>query len=86
MLELLDAADPMALTPGQGDGSPADEYQVEAETIAQLLRSEGRVSTAQLDEVWQEWFDEPLTARLGQERTAALAAALSALTSAQSAR
>ena len=86
VLELLDAADPMALTPGQGDGSPADEYQVEAETIAQLLRSEGRVSTAQLDEVWQEWFDEPLTARLGQERTAALAAALSALTSAQSAR
>ena len=86
VLELLDAADPMALTPGQGDGSPADEYQVEAETIAQLLRSEGRVSTAQLDEVWQEWFDEPLTARLRQERTAALAAALSALTSAQSAR
>src|SRR5699024_2806761 len=85
-LARLDAAAPVALSPGEGAGSPAAGCRVEAGTSAQLLRSGGRVSTARLDEVWQEWFDEPRTARLGQERTAALAAALSALTSAQSAR
>lgn len=86
VLELLTEADPMKLDPGLSAGAPADEYRVEAEAIAAILHVDGTILGDQLDDVWQEWFDEPLTPLLGQERLEALAAALSALTSPPSAR
>lgn len=90
VLELLTAADPMEFTAGQPGGTPADEYQPEAEAISALLLADGTITTAQLDGVWEQWFSEPITPLLGQERVAALAAelisALEALTSPPSAR
>ncbi|QNN83406.1 hypothetical protein H3H54_07910 [Brachybacterium sp. Z12] len=86
VLELLIEADPMALAPGSPEGTPADEYRPEAEAIAEILHIDGGITTAQLEDVWEQWFDEPLAPLLGQERVTALAAALTALTSPPSAR
>lgn len=79
VLELLSESDPMELDPGLRGGTPADEYQPEAEAIAAFLRVDGTVTAAHLDEVWQEWFDQPLTPLLGEERLEALADELRAL-------
>ena len=86
VLELLIEADPMTLAPGSPEGTPADEYRPEAEAIAEILHIDDGITTAQLEDVWEQWFDEPLAPLLGQERVTALAAALTALTSPPSGR
>ena len=78
VLALLSEADPMQLDPGRRGGAAAEEYQPEAEAITEILRRDGVITAVQLDEVWQDWFNTPLTLLLGEARAAALAAELSA--------
>ena len=90
VLATLSEADPMRLEPGHRGGAPGDEYQPEAEMIAVILRRDGAIDAAMLDQVWEECFDRSMTELVGATRTASLAAELTAeaaqLTSAPSAR
>ena len=90
VLATLSEADPMRLEPGHRGGAPGDEYQPEAEAIALILRRDGAIDAAMLDQVWEECFDRSMTELVGATRTASLAAELTAeaaqLTSAPSAR
>ncbi|MGP9537055.1 hypothetical protein ACT3SP_03545 [Brachybacterium sp. AOP43-C2-M15] len=86
VLELPSDVDPMMLAPGRREGTPADEYRPGARSIAEILRADGAITPARLDGVWDQRSDRSLTPLLGEERIAAPAAALSALTSPQSAR
>lgn len=78
VLALLTDEDPMGLSPGR-DGMPEDEYGPEAEAIAELLLTGIAPTAAQLDEVWEHWFTQPLSPLLGARRMDSLLAALSAL-------
>lgn len=90
VLATLSEADPMRLEPGHRGGAPGDEYQPEAEAIALILRRDGAIDAAMLDQVWEDCFDRSMTELVGATRTASLAAELTAeaaqLTSAPSAR
>ena len=80
----------MRLEPGHRGGAPGDEFLREAEMIAVILRRDGAIDAAMLDQVWEECFDRSMTELVGATRTASLAAELTAeaaqLTSAPSAR
>ena len=78
VLALLTREDPMGLAPG-ADGMPEDEYGPEAEAIAELLDTGAAPTAAQLDEVWEQWFSQPLSPLLGAGRMDSLLEALSAL-------
>ncbi|WP_197486963.1 hypothetical protein [Oerskovia enterophila] len=69
VLELLNELDPYGLTPGQPDGAPQDEYDLEAKPIAQRLINDGVITNAQVDAIWLKWFDEPLNEVIGMEAT-----------------
>ncbi len=69
VLELLNELDPYGLTPGQPDGAPHDEYDLEAKPIAQRLIKDGVITNAQVDAIWLKWFDEPLDEVIGVEAT-----------------
>ena len=90
VLATLSEADPMRLEPGHRGGAPGDEFLREAEMIAVILRRDGAIDAAMLDQVWEECFDRSMTELVGATRTASLAAELTAeaaqLTSAPSAR
>ncbi|AXK45043.1 hypothetical protein [Brachybacterium saurashtrense] len=79
VLTLLTREDPMGLAPGT-DGVPEDEYAPEAAAIAELLRPGTEPTAAQLDELWQDWFSQPLSPLLGERRMEFLLEELSALT------
>lgn len=78
VLALLTDEDPMGLAPGT-DGMPEDEYGPEAEAIAELLDTGATPTAAQLDEVWEHWFSQPLSPLLGARRMDSLLESLSAL-------
>lgn len=90
VLATLSEADPMRLEPGHRGGAPGDEFLREAEMIAVILRRDGAIDAAMLDQVWEECFDRSMTELVGATRTASLAAELTAeaaqLTSAPCAR
>lgn len=90
VLATLSEADPMRLEPGHRGGAPGDEFLREAEMIAVILRRDGAIDAAMLDQVWEKCFDRSMTELVGATRTASLAAELTAeaaqLTSAPSAR
>lgn len=90
VLATLSEADPMRLEPGHRGGAPGDVFLREAEMIAVILRRDGAIDAAMLDQVWEECFDRSMTELVGATRTASLAAELTAeaaqLTSAPSAR
>lgn len=90
VLATLSEADPMRLEPGHRGGAPGDEFLREAEMIAVILRRDGAIDAAMLDQVWEECFDRSMTELVGTTRTASLAAELTAeaaqLTSAPNAR
>ncbi|MFI8526407.1 hypothetical protein ACIGB8_18255 [Promicromonospora sukumoe] len=65
VLALLNDLDPYGLEPGLPDGAPADEYDLEAAPIAQILTTYGAVTVEQVDTVWLKWFGQPLTAVVG---------------------
>lgn len=78
VLRLVSELDPYSLEPGGPDGVPADEYVVEAVPIADLL-SHGHITAVQIDAVWLEWFSEPLTDVVGEDRARELVTALNGL-------
>jgi hypothetical protein len=61
VLALLTDLDPYGLEPGAEGGAPADEYSPEAVSIASHLTNRGRISAADVDDIWRQWFDEPLS-------------------------
>lgn len=65
VFRLLNELDPYALEPGSDDGAPVDEYGPEARPIASLLVNRGLVTAADIDAIWTTWFDEPLSAVVG---------------------
>jgi hypothetical protein len=78
VLALLNREDPMGLAPGT-DAMPEDEYGPEAGAIAELLDTGAAPTAAQLDEVWEHWFSQPLSPLLGTRRMESLLGALSVL-------
>ncbi len=78
-LRLLTELDPYSLDPGGPDGVPADEYDIEARPIAELLSQNGSITPDQVDAVWLEYFDEPVTGLVGEERMRELVAGLNSL-------
>lgn len=42
-----------------------DEYETEADTITSLLLNSGSVSRDQMDGIWREWFQVPLSEVIG---------------------
>lgn len=65
VIALLNDLDPYGLEPGTPAGAPNDEYEPEAHRIASLLFKSGSVSSTQVDAIWQEWFQEPLSEVVG---------------------
>ncbi|MDN3495740.1 hypothetical protein QL996_07365 [Planococcus sp. APC 4015] len=61
VLALLTDLDPYGLEPGTEDGAPADEYSPEAVSIASHLINRGGISAADVDDIWRQWFGEPLS-------------------------
>lgn len=82
VLRLLTELDPYTLDPGGPDGPdgvPADEYDIEARPIAGLLSQNGSLTPDQVDAVWLEYFGEPVSGVVGEDRTRELVARLNAL-------
>ena len=67
VLAVLSDVDPYGLEPGAADGAPADEYEPEAGDLTRLLLHDGGVTRDDVDDVWQRWFSESLSLRLGVE-------------------
>jgi hypothetical protein len=65
VIGLLNNLDPYSLEPGATDGAPQDEYEAEASPIASLLLNSESVSKKQIDGIWQQWFQEPLSQVVG---------------------
>lgn len=65
VIALLNNLDPYGLEPGVEGGAPEDEYETEAHSIATLLLNSGSVSRSQVDGIWREWFQEPLSEVIG---------------------
>ncbi|MFJ5862461.1 hypothetical protein ACIQCM_13660 [Pseudarthrobacter sp. NPDC092439] len=65
VLGLLNDLDPYNFEPGTPAGAPHDEYENEAHSIASLLFKSGSVSRSQVDVIWREWFQEPLSEVIG---------------------
>jgi hypothetical protein len=79
VLALLTDLDPYGLEPGQPDGAPADEYDLEAPAIARQLLGAGSIGVAEVDEIWLYWFSERLSDRLRAERMEDFVASLNRL-------
>jgi hypothetical protein len=68
VIRLLNDLDPYDLEPGAATGAPQDEYETEAHYIARFLLKSGSVSSDQVDTIWQEWFQQPLSEVIGAAR------------------
>jgi len=79
VLALLNDLDPYGLEPGLPDGALADEYDLEAAPIAQILTTYGTVAVEQVDTIWLKWFGQPLTAVVGPGETTQFVASLNRL-------
>lgn len=79
VLAVLSDVDPYGLEPGGADGAPADEYEPEAGDLTRLLVHDGAVTRDGVDDVWQRWFSESLSLRLGVEGVGRLVARLNAV-------
>ena len=79
VLAVLSDVDPYGLEPGVADGAPADEYEPEAGDLTRLLLSDGGVTRDDVDDVWQRWFSESLSLRLGVEGVDRLVARLNSV-------
>jgi hypothetical protein len=79
VIALLNNLDPYGLEPGTAEGSPHDEYEAEAHSIASLLLNTGSISTNQVDAIWQKWFQEPLSATVGAMKAERFCAGLNSL-------
>ncbi len=81
--ELLNVLDPYWLEPGSEDGAPLDEYDFEAQPIADVLERAGAISVEQVDAIWLEWFGDTLTIAVGPDETGRFVADLNMLMSPQ---
>jgi hypothetical protein len=80
VIELLNDVDPYGLEPGTAAGAPHDEYEPEAYPITSLLLNSRSVSRNQVDAIWQEWFQEPLSEVIGAAKAERFCASLNSLT------
>lgn len=67
VVALLNDLDPYGLEPGTEEGAPQDEYEPEASPMARLLLNNGSISSDEVDVIWREWFQEPLSEFIGAE-------------------
>jgi hypothetical protein len=65
VVALLNDLDPYGLQPGTAEGAPQNEYEPEASPMARLLLNHGSISSDDVDAIWQEWFQEPLSEFIG---------------------
>jgi hypothetical protein len=79
VLRLLTDLDPYFLDPGGPEGVPAGEYDIEARPLAKLLSQNGFITPEQVDAVWLEYFDEPVSDVVGEDRARELVAGLNGL-------
>ncbi len=79
VIALLNELDPYGLEPGSPDGAPYNEYELEAHPMAGLLLRNGSISENQIDAIWQDMFDEPLSAILGAAEAERFTAGLNTL-------
>ena len=79
VLALLNDVDPYGLEPGTAEGAPQDEYEPEASPMARLLLEHGSISSDEVDAIWLEWFQEPLSEFIGAEAMHRLCADLNSL-------
>ncbi len=72
VLGILNEVDAYGLDPGHPDGTPGDEYDLEAGPIAEVLETAGSIDSLTLDSIWTSWFGEPLTQVIGRSAVAEL--------------
>jgi hypothetical protein len=66
VLGVLNPLDPYGLEPGEM--APWDEYDLEAAPMVSILLSAGEITAEQVDAIWTEWFDEPLSAAVSKRK------------------
>jgi hypothetical protein len=76
---VLRDVDPFGLEPGQPDGAPPDEYEMEAVDLVRILLKVGTVTSHDVEAVWMRWFSESLVLRVGPPRMAQLVDRLNGL-------
>lgn len=79
VIELLNDLDPYGLEPGTAEGAPQDEYETEASPIVSLLLNNGSVSRNQVDAIWEDWFQEPLSQVVGAAKAEGFCISLNSL-------
>ncbi len=79
VLALLNGLDPYGLAPGSPGGAPDDEYAPEADRMAGLLLRNGSIRDSQIDSIWQDLFEEPLSSVVGAATAEQFTAGLNAL-------
>ena len=79
VIALPNDLDPYGLEPGTAEGAPDDEYESEAYPVASLLLNSGSVSRDQVDTIWQEWFQEPLSGAIGAAQAERFCVSLNSL-------
>lgn len=72
VLAVLSDVDPYGLEPGQPNGAPSDEYEMEAVDLVRVLCKAGAVRTHDVEGVCMRWFSESLVPRIGPPRMAQL--------------
>ncbi len=75
VLRILNEHDLAGLGPGQPDGTPPEEYELEAAPIVAALLDRGGVERAEVSQIWAHWFNDDLS-WLPADRWAALLAEL----------
>ncbi|MEC5201082.1 hypothetical protein RCH21_003338 [Arthrobacter sp. PL16] len=78
-MALLNDLDPYGLHPGTVEGAPQDEYEYEANPVAVLLLKNGSISSDEVDTIWRDWFQEPLSETIGSDAMRSFCASLNSL-------
>jgi hypothetical protein len=67
VIALLNVLDPCGLELGTAEGAPQEGYEPEVSPMAHVLPRHGSVSSDDVDAMWREWFQEPLSELIGIE-------------------
>ena len=67
IIVLLNELDPYGLDSGHLNRAPRDEFGHEALLVAGVLVNNGAISRGQLDEIWRDWFHEPISDVVGAQ-------------------
>ncbi len=79
VMVLLNELDPYGLERGHPDGAPWDEYGTEARPMARVLFNDGAITKEQVDDIWRNWFYEPLSYVVGVQAAERFASFLNLL-------